>query len=75
MVFTIYSIEKNQQTLYKAAVNNAENFPIQYFKDVKEMEGNEVFLEDFYDFSEEEMKEYLIPMGENVWSIKGNFLH
>lgn len=75
MVFTIYSIEKNQQTLYKVAVNNAENFPIQYFKDVKEMEGNEVFLEDFYDFSEEEMKEYLIPMGENVWSIKGNFLH
>lgn len=73
MVFTIYSIEKNQQTLYKVAVNNAENFPIQYFKDVKEMEGNEVFLEDFYDFSEEEMKEYLIPMGENVWSIKGNF--
>lgn len=75
MVFTIYSIEKNQQTLYKVAVNNAENFPIQYFKDVKEMEGNEVFLEDFYDFSEEEMKEYLIPMGENVWSIKGNFHH
>lgn len=75
MVFTIYSIEKNQQTLYKVAVNNAENFPIKYFKDVKEMEGNEVFLEDFYDFSEEEMKEYLIPMGENVWSIKGNFLH
>lgn len=73
MVFTIYSIEKNQQTLYKVAVNNAENFPIQYFKDVEEMEGNEVFLEDFYDFSEEEMKEYLIPMGENVWSIKGNF--
>lgn len=83
MVYTIYSIEKNEQPLYKVAVNSAEIFPIKFFKNIlnpdpnkasfNDLSGQEVHLEDFYDFDEKEEKEFLFQVSENVWKIKKTF--